>query len=184
MIMPSNIAIERLSKDNYDNWKLQIEAILVKNDHWNFVTGAEPKPEVTGDADNATAVAKWISDDQKAKADIILSIHPSELSQIKNFKTSHELWTKLQNIYESKGPARKATLLKQLLFTKMSDSNNMNEHINEFFMLVDKLKEMEIEIANDLLTILLLYSIPESYENFRIAIESRDELPSPETLKI
>ncbi|GBL76397.1 hypothetical protein AVEN_53174-1 [Araneus ventricosus] len=184
MIMASNIAIERLSKDNYDSWKLQIEAILVKNDHWNFVTGAEPKPEVTGDADNATAVAKWISDDQKAKADIILSFHPSELSQIKNCKTSHELWTKLQNIYESKGPARKATLLKQLLFTKMTDSKNMNEHINEFFMLVDKLKEMEIEIANDLLTILLLYSIPESYENFRIAIESRDELPSPETLKI
>ncbi|GBM36055.1 hypothetical protein AVEN_254862-1 [Araneus ventricosus] len=60
----------------------------------------------------------------------------------------------------------------------------MNEHINEFFMLVDKLKEMEVEIANDLLTILLLYSIPESYENVRIAIESRDELPSPETLKI
>ncbi|GBM97061.1 hypothetical protein AVEN_233705-1 [Araneus ventricosus] len=49
---------------------------------------------------------------------------------------------------------------------------------------MDKLKVMEIEIANDLLTILLLYSIPESYENFRIAIESRDELPSPKTLKI
>ncbi|GBM59315.1 Retrovirus-related Pol polyprotein from transposon TNT 1-94 [Araneus ventricosus] len=86
MIMGSNIAIEKLSKDNYDSWKLQIEAILVKNDHWNFVTGAERKPEVTGDADNATAVAKWISNDQKAKADIILSIHPSELSQIKNCK--------------------------------------------------------------------------------------------------
>ncbi|GBN39119.1 hypothetical protein AVEN_31441-1 [Araneus ventricosus] len=43
---------------------------------------------------------------------------------------------------------------------------------------------MGIEIANDLLTILLLYSIPKSYENFRIAIESRDESPSPETLKI
>ncbi|GBL98062.1 hypothetical protein AVEN_84571-1 [Araneus ventricosus] len=60
----------------------------------------------------------------------------------------------------------------------------MNEHINEFFMLVDELKEMEIEIANDLLTILLLYSIPDSYENFRIAIKFRDELPSPETLKM
>ncbi|GBM29715.1 Fatty acyl-CoA reductase 1 [Araneus ventricosus] len=65
-----------------------------------------------------------------------------------------------------------------------NDSEDMSEHINEFFMLVDKLREIEIEIANDLLTILLLYSIPESYENFRIAIESRDELPSPETLKI
>ncbi|GBM15235.1 hypothetical protein AVEN_144029-1 [Araneus ventricosus] len=147
MIIASNIAIEKLSKDNYDSWKLQSEAILVKNDHRNFVTGAERNSEATGDADNATAVAKWISDDQKAKVDKILSIHPSELSQIKNCKTSHELWTKLQIIYESKGPVRKATLLKQLLFTKMTDSKNMNENINEFFTLVDKLKEMEIEIA-------------------------------------
>ncbi|GBM59296.1 hypothetical protein AVEN_60644-1 [Araneus ventricosus] len=107
MIMGSNIAIEKLSKDNYDSWKLQTEAIFVKNDHWNFVTGAERKQEVTGDADNATAVAKWISNDQKAKADIILSIHPSELSQIKNCRTSHELWTKLQNIYESKDQREK-----------------------------------------------------------------------------
>ncbi|GBN04191.1 hypothetical protein AVEN_188660-1 [Araneus ventricosus] len=58
----------------------------------------------------------------------------------------------------------------------------MNEHINEFYMSVDKLKEMEI--ANDLLTILLLYSIPESYKNFRIAIESGDELPSPDAQKV
>ncbi|GBN37429.1 hypothetical protein AVEN_2683-1 [Araneus ventricosus] len=109
MIIASNIAIEKLSKDNYDSWKLQIEAILVKNDHWNFVTGAERKPEVTGDADadNATVVVKWISDDQKAKADIILSIHPSQLSQIKNCRTSHELWTKLQNIYALKDQREK-----------------------------------------------------------------------------
>lgn len=31
---------------------------------------------------------------------------------------------------------------------------------------------------------MLLYSLPSSYENFRCAIESRDELPSPETLRI
>jgi hypothetical protein len=43
---------------------------------------------------------------------------------------------------------------------------------------------MELKIVDDLVTILLLYSIPDSYENFRIAIESRDELPKPETLKI
>lgn len=31
---------------------------------------------------------------------------------------------------------------------------------------------------------MLLYSLPHSFENFRCAIESRDELPSPETLRI
>lgn len=43
---------------------------------------------------------------------------------------------------------------------------------------------MEVEINADLLTIMLLYSLPLSFENFRCAIESRDELLSPEVLKI
>jgi hypothetical protein len=49
------------------------------------------------------------------------------------------------------------------------------EHLNKFADTVDKLSEMDININDDLLA---------SYENFRIAIESRDELPSPENLKI
>lgn len=31
---------------------------------------------------------------------------------------------------------------------------------------------------------MLLYSLPSSFENFRCAIESRDELPTPEVLRI
>jgi len=42
---------------------------------------------------------------------------------------------------------------------------------------------MESEINEDLM-IMLLYSLPASYENFRVAIESRDTLPSAEALKI
>lgn len=43
---------------------------------------------------------------------------------------------------------------------------------------------MEIEINDDLLTIILLYSLSDDFENFRIAIETRDILPSPQVLKI
>ncbi|GIZ05404.1 uncharacterized protein CEXT_160631 [Caerostris extrusa] len=50
-------------------------------------------------------------------------------------------------------------------------------------LLIDKLKEMDIKITNASLTVLLLYSIPESYENFRIAIESRNKLKTPEMMK-
>lgn len=31
---------------------------------------------------------------------------------------------------------------------------------------------------------MLLYSLPPSFENFRCAIESRDELPTPEMLRV
>ena len=66
----------------------------------------------------------------------------------------------------------------------MKENKTMNEHINIFFNTVNKLKEMDIEVANDLLSILLLYSIPENYENFRCAIEVQDKLPKLDALKV
>ncbi|GBN07014.1 hypothetical protein AVEN_253762-1 [Araneus ventricosus] len=46
------------------------------------------------------------------------------------------------------------------------------------------MSEMEIKIDEDLLSIMLLYSLPASYENFRCGIESRDDLPSADVLRI
>ena len=59
----------------------------------------------------------------------------------------------------------------------MPDSySNARDHLRKFFHIVD--------IADDLLTVMMLYGLPSSYENFRCAIESRDELPKPEALRI
>lgn len=178
------VQIEKLSKENFDTWKLQMEAILIKNDYWPYVNGTTARPVAVEENPNVAAISAWDKADSKARADIILSMSPSELCHVKYSVTSNEVWRKLEEVYHSKGPARKATLLKQLLFTKMRDGENMMDHLNNFFGTVDKLKEMEILVAEDLLAILLLYSIPDSYKNFRCAIEARDELPSAEALKI
>jgi len=81
-------------------------------------------------------------------------------------------------------PARKATLLKQLILQRMNDGGDVKNHLGKFFDAVDKLEEMEIKIDNDLLSIMLLYSLPEKFENFRCVIESRDSLPAPDALRI
>lgn len=177
--------IEILSKDNFDTWKMQMEALLIKNDAWDFVCGKRPKPEiVVGDEASEAAANAWTIGDNKAKSDIILSINPSELKQIKGCVTSREVWQKLESIYQSRGPARKATLLKQLILHRMQDGDDVRHHVRKFFDAVDKLSEMEVDINADLLAILLLYSLPVSFSNFRCAIESRDTLPTPETLRI
>ena len=66
----------------------------------------------------------------------------------------------------------------------MENGGDVRDHVSRFFDAVDKLSEIEVEIHPDLLSIMLLYSLPSSYENFRCAIESRDALPSPETLRV
>lgn len=183
--MNSTVRIETLNKENFDTWKLQMQALLIKNDAWAYVSDEITKFSL--DNINATSMQEvnaWIENDNKAKSDIILSISPSELKQVKGCDTSRELWLKLKSIYQSKGSARKATLLKQLALQRMEENDDIREHVRRFFDTVDKLSEMDIEINQDLLAIMLLYSLPPSFENFRCAIESRDELPASEVLRI
>ena len=38
--------VELLTKDNFDTWKMQVEALLMKNDALKYVSGERVKPEV------------------------------------------------------------------------------------------------------------------------------------------
>lgn len=172
--------MEVLNKDNYETWIIQMKALMIKNDSWKYVTGKCPEGN-----DKQAEKQEWEAGDQKAMSDLILNIQPKELKQIKNCGTSKEIWDKLAEVFKSTGPARKATLLKALLHLKMKENEqDVRNHLREFFDLVDKLEDLKIQIDDELLTIMLLYSLPQNLENFRVAIESRDDLPKPDALKI
>lgn len=168
--------IDKLNNENYESWKLQMRSILVCSDLWNQVNGNELKTET-----NAT---EWDKKDQKALAMIILNITQGQLNHVKNAETSNKAWNELKSIHESKGPVRKATLYKQLYRMKKTQDNSMTNYLNEFSSKTEQLKEAGIEIPDDLLSIMLLGSLPEEYENFAVAIESRDDIPSVSSLKI
>ena len=52
--------LETFSKDNYDTWRIQVEAILIKNDTWDYVCGEKVKPAVIeGDAASKEAYDTW-----------------------------------------------------------------------------------------------------------------------------
>lgn len=174
----SNVRIELLCGDNFDSWKIQVEALLIKNDYWEYVSGEKPKP------DDDVAKVLWETGDRKARSELILALDPCVVRHVRKMTTAREVWLKLQSLFASRGPAKKATLMKRLMLQKMSEDQKVSEHLNSFFEAVDKLEDMGIVIHDDLLAIMLLYSLPASYENFRCAIESRDELPKPEQLKV
>lgn len=168
-----------------------MKALLVINDVWSYVNGEEKKPELqTGEGAEASVLAinAWEREDARAKADIILSISTSELEQIiwqiEGCVTSNEVWLKLESIDKSRWPARKVTLLKQLTQNRMEDGDDVREYLQKFFNMIYKLSHMEVDIQPDLQAIMLLHSLPQSFEIFRCAILSRDELPTPEILRM
>lgn len=60
----------------------------------------------------------------------------------------------------------------------------MTQYVNEFSSKSEQLEEAGIKLPNELLLIMLLFSIPAEYENFSVVIESRDDVPTLENLKI
>lgn len=171
--------IDKLNENNYDSWKVLVKSVLIHSDLWSYVAGVSIKPG----PEKREELASWSAKDEKALATILLCVKPSQINYIKNCTTSAEAWKNLEKIHQPKGPARKVTLFKQLLQLKM-EGNNVQQHINNFFDLAEKIKELSIELQDELLAIILLSSLPSSYENFIIAIESRDQLPSIENLKV
>ncbi|CAD6221970.1 GSCOCG00012981001-RA-CDS, partial [Cotesia congregata] len=83
-----------------------------------------------------------------------------------------------------KGPARKASLLKKIILTKLQEDGDVRKHISDFSDAVKELSEIGVAINDEVLAIILMYSLPASFSMFRTAIESRDELPSTAVLKI
>ena len=181
----ASFKITPLNKENYDTWRIQIEAILVKAKTLKYVTGREVRPVVDpAVATTATAAEKWDDEDAIARSDIILAIEQSELKIIKNCATSKDVWDKLKATYASKGPARKATLIRQLFIHKMDANEDVSDHLRNFADAADKLTDMGVILDDEVLAVRLLYSLPDSFDVFRCAMEARDALPSLENLRI
>lgn len=67
---------------------------------------------------------------------------------------------------------------------KMKNGKDVRNYIQNVFNIVDEINEMDMKVIDNLLIILLLYSIPDEYESFRIAIEIQEKWISPAALKI
>lgn len=178
--MSSLYQIEKLDDNNYDAWKIHMKNVLVHCDLWKYTNGTIVKAENASAAD----IAAWNTKDEKSLATIILSCKSSQLIHIKNCVTSLEAWQRLKELYQPTGPSRKVSLFKQLIRIKFAHGQTMSGYLNSFCDIIDKLKEVEIKIPEEVLSIILLCSLPDSYESFTIAIETRDEMPTMNNLKI
>lgn len=173
--------IEKLDESNYDSWNLQLQSVLVHQELWPVTCGELPAPKEGADE---KAVLLWKAKDDKAKATIILSITPMQISHIKNCKSANEAWKCLQEVHRPKGPVRKVTLFKQLLGIRMNDGECVQQYVCKFTAVAEKLAEIGVCLQDDLFVIMLLASLPKSFESLVVALESRDELPNLTAVKI
>lgn len=117
-------------------------------------------------------------------SEITLGVSDAENKHLRKCKTSREAWLKLKGEFQSSGPGRKAKLLNSLTTHRMKEGEDVRSHIDDFMDTIDKLGEIGFDINEELLSIMLLNTLPSSFDTFRRAILSRDDILKPEQLKI
>nr|GFA98238.1 retrovirus-related Pol polyprotein from transposon TNT 1-94 [Tanacetum cinerariifolium] len=103
---------------------------------------------------------------KKAHSAMILCLGNKVLREVTEETTAAGFWSKLETLYMTKSLANKLYLKKKLYTFYMPAGRKIFEHIDEFNKIVLDLANIEVKFEDEDLALLLLTSLPASYEHF------------------
>ena len=92
--------VEKLTfKDNWATWKYVVKTILECDGLLDVCTGRQIKPEL-GEPNYTAELDRWSKASLKAKKLLVLAVDIEPLLRIEGCKMAHEIWDKLNQIYD------------------------------------------------------------------------------------
>ncbi|KAK9906214.1 hypothetical protein M0R45_002714 [Rubus argutus] len=155
----------KLNHSNWITWKPRMEDILYCKDLHEPIEGATGRPE-------GTSEAAWTKSNRKAIGYIREWVDESVFHHVSNETNAHDLWKKLESLFEKKTAAKKAFLFKELVNLKYRDGISVTEHMNNFQGVINQLTTMEMKIDDEMQALLLLGSLPDSWETFVVTVSN------------
>ncbi|GJZ94011.1 hypothetical protein Tco_0666214 [Tanacetum coccineum] len=103
---------------------------------------------------------------KKAYSTLILYLGDRVLWEVTKETSVTGIWMKLSSLYMTKSLANRLYLKKKLYTYYMSPGMKLGDHIDEFNKLILDLANIDIDIEDEDQALMLLMSLPSSYENF------------------
>lgn len=170
------ISIEKFQEaSQWTVWSFQVKVILTAAEIFGVVNGDDKIPTVTTDKDYAKNLADWKKNDAKAQKIIVTSIGQKVMIHILNCTTAQQMWEKLKSIYEQDNAASKHLLHQQFFSYEKSADDDVATHISKLESIAQKLKNMKVDISDDMLITKIMMTLPAEYRHFVSAWESSAE---------
>nr|GEX07623.1 retrotransposon protein, putative, Ty1-copia subclass [Tanacetum cinerariifolium] len=156
-MMGAKFDIEKFDgTDDFGLWRIKIRALLIQY-------GCEAALEVLPADMEAQTKAEL---NKKAHSAVILCLGNKVLREVTGKTTAVGVWSKLETLYMTKSLANNLYLKKKLYTFYMPAGRKISEHIDEFNKIILDLANIEVKFEDEDLAILLLTSLPASYEHF------------------
>ena len=114
----------------------------------------------------------WKLKDRQALGMIRLTLLRNVAFNIVKEKTTSGLLKALSNMYEKPSAMNKVYLMRRLFNLEVSETGSVSNHINEFNMIVSQLNSVDINFEDEIKVLILMSSLPESWDTVVAAISS------------
>ena len=151
-----------LNGTNYHIWRNKMKDLLfVMKLHLPVFTTTKPE----GKTDE-----EWAFEHEQVCGFIRQFVEDNVYNHICNETHARTLWNKLEELYASKTCNNKLFYLTKLMKIKYREGSSIADHLNEMQGIVDQLSGMGINFENEILALMVLASLPESWETLNISL--------------
>ena len=88
------------------------------------------------------------------------------ITEIADQDTAARLWLKLESLYTTKSLTNKLLLKQHLFGLRMQEGMPLRDHLDQLNTILLDLRNIEVKIEDEDAALILLVSLPPSYENF------------------
>ncbi|CAA0816208.1 Uncharacterized mitochondrial protein AtMg00810 [Striga hermonthica] len=141
---------------NFGLWQTRVKDLLAQQGIQKGLRAEKPKGMEDDD---------WQDLQERAAGTIRLCLADEVMYHVMHLKSADEIWKKLESQFMSKTLTTKLYLKQRLYGLKMQEGTDLGQHVNIFNQVVTDLASLEVKIEDEDKAMILLCSLPPSYEH-------------------
>ncbi|KAH9703748.1 Integrase catalytic domain-containing protein [Citrus sinensis] len=147
----SKIDLEKFTgKNDFNNWKVKMEALLITQGLGDALEPIIKKEGLEASTSSSSLTLQQATEiDKKARSTINLSLGDSVIREVARERTVVDLWAKLERVYITKSLANRLYIKKMMLTLKMAEGSSLEDHIDEFNQVCDTLEIIDETLSLD-----------------------------------
>ena len=169
--MPAETQFDKLADGNYFEWRIYMEAFLIRKQLLQVVNGTTRHP---GGTEGSKKVQEFYRKQAEARAEIILRVSPSQLAHCRNADPM-VIWNDLANIHSSHGRSTIIALRRRFHRLRLERGESMSAYIARVRHLAFLLEEAKVAVSDDDLILGITSGLPHSYDSFLISLDATSD---------
>ena len=165
--------IEKFDGTDFAYWRMQIE---------DYLYGRKLHLPLLGTKSEAMKAEEWTLLDRQVLRVIRLTLSRSVAHNVVKEKTTTNLMKSLFGMYEKLFANNKVHLMKKFFNLKMAENASVAQHLNEFNTITNQLSSVEIDFDDKIHALIILASLPNSWEAMRMAVSNSTGRKSSSTM--